>query len=101
MRSDFVATVSHELRTPLAAIYGAAVTLRRPDLDLGEGMRGRLLEVVADESDRLPQIVNDVLPASPLDSRQVQNRIETGGAAQGDENGNRAGRAPPPEGRRA
>ena len=29
MRSDFVATVSHELRTPLAAIYGAAVTLRR------------------------------------------------------------------------
>ena len=40
MRSDFVATVSHELRTPLAAIYGAAITLRRPDLDLGEEMRG-------------------------------------------------------------
>ena len=39
MRSDFVATVSHELRTPLAAIYGAAITLRRADLDLGEEMR--------------------------------------------------------------
>jgi len=26
---DLVATVSHELRTPLAAIYGAAVTVRR------------------------------------------------------------------------
>ena len=29
MKSDFVSTVSHELRTPLAAIYGAALTLRR------------------------------------------------------------------------
>src|SRR5581483_8590543 len=32
MRSDLVATVSHELRTPLAAIYGAAVTVRRDDI---------------------------------------------------------------------
>jgi PAS domain S-box-containing protein len=81
MRSDFVATVSHELRTPLAAIYGAAVTLRREDLDLGEEMRSRLLEVVADESDRLAQIVNDVLLASHLDSGQLQLRIETVDAA--------------------
>jgi len=77
MRSDFVATVSHELRTPLAAIYGAAVTLRRPDLELDAEMRARLLEVVADESDRLAQIVNDVLIASHLDSGQLQLRIET------------------------
>ena len=81
MRSDFVATVSHELRTPLAAIYGAAVTLRREDLDLGEEMRGRLLDVVAEESDRLAQIVNDVLLASHLDSGQLHLRIETVDAA--------------------
>jgi PAS domain S-box-containing protein len=81
MRSDFVATVSHELRTPLAAIYGAAVTLRRADLHLEEEMRDRLLEVVADESDRLAQIVNDVLLASHLDSGQLQLRIETVDAA--------------------
>jgi PAS domain S-box-containing protein len=81
MRSDFVATVSHELRTPLAAIYGAAITLRREDLDLGEEMRGRLLEMIADESDRLAQIVNDVLLASHLDSGQLQLRIETVDAA--------------------
>ena len=36
MRSDFVATVSHELRTPLAAIYGAALTIRRPGLELDD-----------------------------------------------------------------
>jgi PAS domain S-box-containing protein len=77
MRSDFVATVSHELRTPLAAIYGAAVTLRRTDLDLGEEMRSRLLDVVAEESNRLAQIVNDVLLASHLDSGQLQLQIGT------------------------
>jgi PAS domain S-box-containing protein len=81
MRSDFVATVSHELRTPLAAIYGAAVTLRRPDLDLGDEMRDRLLDVVAEESDRLAQIVNDVLLASHLDSGQLQLNIDTVDAA--------------------
>jgi PAS domain S-box-containing protein len=32
-RSDFVATASHELRTPLAAVYGAARTLRRTDIE--------------------------------------------------------------------
>ncbi|HEV7641273.1 MAG TPA: GAF domain-containing protein, partial [Gaiellaceae bacterium] len=34
MRTEFVSTVSHELRTPLAAIYGAAMTLRRKDVAL-------------------------------------------------------------------
>ena len=81
MRADFVATVSHELRTPLAAIYGAAITLRRSDLDLGEDMRAKLLEVVADEADRLAQIVNDVLLASHLDSGQLQLHIDTVDAA--------------------
>ncbi|HVW89610.1 MAG TPA: ATP-binding protein [Gaiellaceae bacterium] len=81
MRADFVATVSHELRTPLAAIYGAAITLRRRDLELGDEMRSKLLEVVADESDRLATIVNDVLLASHLDSGQLHLKIETVDAA--------------------
>jgi PAS domain S-box-containing protein len=76
LRSDFVATVSHELRTPLAAIYGAAVTLRRPDLKLDDSLKDRLLGVVADESERLAQIVNDVLLASHLDSGQLHLKIE-------------------------
>jgi signal transduction histidine kinase len=81
MRADFVATVSHELRTPLAAIYGAAITLRRSDLKLGDDMRAKLLEVVTDEADRLAQIVNDVLLASHLDSGQLQLHIDTVDAA--------------------
>jgi PAS domain S-box-containing protein len=76
LKSDFVATVSHELRTPLAAIYGAAVTLRRQDLKLDAEMGGRLLDVIGEESERLAQIVNDVLLASHLDSGQLQMSIE-------------------------
>jgi PAS domain S-box-containing protein len=76
LKSDFVATVSHELRTPLAAIYGAAVTLRRGDLVLEEEMSGRLLDVIGEESERLAQIVNDVLLASHLDSGQLHLTIE-------------------------
>ncbi len=71
MRQEFVATVSHELRTPLAAIYGSALTIRRADIDLGDDLRDQLLGVIAEESDRLAQIVNDLLLASHLDSGRL------------------------------
>jgi PAS domain S-box-containing protein len=77
LKSDFVSTVSHELRTPLAAIYGAALTLRRDDVRLGEPQRSGLLEVIASESDRLARIVNDILWASRLESGAMQMTIET------------------------
>jgi two-component system phosphate regulon sensor histidine kinase PhoR len=68
LKSDFVSTVSHELRTPLAAIYGAAMTLQREDVDLNEAQEAGMLEVIAGESERLARIVNDILLASRLDS---------------------------------
>jgi PAS domain S-box-containing protein len=76
LKSDFVSTISHELRTPLAAIYGAALTLRRDDVRLGEPQRDGLLEVIANESDRLARIVNDILWASRLESGGMHTTIE-------------------------
>ena len=76
MRQDLVATVSHELRTPLAAIYGAALTLRRNDVELEAELHDKLLEVIAEESDRLADIVNDLLLASQLDSGRLRANIE-------------------------
>jgi signal transduction histidine kinase len=76
LKSDFVSTISHELRTPLAAIYGAALTLRREDVILGEPQRTGLLEVIASESDRLARIVNDVLWVSRLESDGLRTTIE-------------------------
>jgi PAS domain S-box-containing protein len=77
LKSDFVSTISHELRTPLAAIYGAALTLRREDVLLGEPQRTGLLEVIASESDRLARIVNDVLWVSKLESDGLRTTIES------------------------
>jgi PAS domain S-box-containing protein len=76
LKSDFVSTISHELRTPLAAIYGAALTLRREDILLVEAQRTGLLEVIASESDRLARIVNDVLWVSRLESEGLRTAIE-------------------------
>jgi signal transduction histidine kinase len=81
MKTDFVSTVSHELRTPLAAIYGAAMTLRRRDVAVDEPQRDRLLEVISSESDRLARIVNDILWASRLESGRMSIAIERCDAA--------------------
>ena len=81
MRQDLVATVSHELRTPLAAIYGAAMTLQRTDVALEEELRSRLLQIVVEESDRLGNIVNDLLLASQLDRGNLHVSIEACDAA--------------------
>ena len=74
LKSEFVATASHELRTPLAAVYGAAMTLRREDIDLDEERRRTLVDLVASESDRLAKIVNDILWASRIDSAERGRR---------------------------
>jgi signal transduction histidine kinase len=76
MRTEFVSTVSHELRTPLAAIYGAAMTLRRSDVALDEAQRATLLDVVSGEADRLARTVNDILWASRLDTDALHVTIQ-------------------------
>jgi PAS domain S-box-containing protein len=70
-KSDFIATVSHELRTPMTAVYGAARTLLRPELDLSSEQRTELLEMIATQSERLAQITEEVLLASRLDRGEV------------------------------
>ena len=75
MRSEFVATVSHELRTPLASIYGAAMTLR--DRVGGSDLQRQLLTIVTSESERLVQIVEEILLASELTSGQLALRLES------------------------
>jgi len=81
LKSDFVSTVSHELRTPLAAIYGAAVTLRRVDVELSPEQQDGMLSVVASESERLARIVNDILLASRLDSGLLEVAVGAADAA--------------------
>jgi PAS domain S-box-containing protein len=71
LKADFIATASHELRTPLAAVYGAAQTLLRHDFALDEAGRDRFVSLIAEESDRLGRIVNEILLANQLDAGRV------------------------------
>ena len=86
LKGEFIATVSHELRTPLAAIYGSAQTLLREDVELGETDKKRLLDVIAQESERLTRIADDILYAGNLDSGQfalAEQQIDLRALAQG------------------
>jgi PAS domain S-box-containing protein len=76
LKADFIATASHELRTPLAAVYGAAQTLLRHDFALDEAGRDRFVSLIADESERLGRIVNEILLANQLDAGRVQLETE-------------------------
>jgi two-component system phosphate regulon sensor histidine kinase PhoR len=66
LRSQFVATISHELRTPLASLHGAALTLREHDLP--EQTQDDLLAMIAEQSNRLARLVEEILVAGQLES---------------------------------
>ncbi|HEX6952962.1 MAG TPA: ATP-binding protein [Gaiellaceae bacterium] len=70
-RSDFVATASHELRTPLAAVYGAARTLRRTDIEIPAEQHDRFLDIIVSETERLTAIVSQILLAGQLEDGRV------------------------------
>jgi signal transduction histidine kinase len=76
LRAEFVATASHELRTPLTAVYGAARTLLRRDIELPPTRRRDFLEMIANESERLSRIVDDILLANRLDAGAVEIATE-------------------------
>ena len=71
-KSDFIATVSHELRTPMAAVYGAAQTLLREDIEVPADVRRSLAEMIASQASRLTNIVNELLLARRLDRGEIE-----------------------------
>ncbi|HEX7890393.1 MAG TPA: phosphate regulon sensor histidine kinase PhoR [Ramlibacter sp.] len=65
MRRDFVANVSHEIRTPLTVLSGFVETLR--SLDLPQEDRARYLQMMAQQTQRMQTLVNDLLTLSRLE----------------------------------
>ncbi len=66
IKKDFVTNVSHELRTPLTAIKGYAETLRK-EVETAPGKK--YLEIVERNTNRLINIVNDLLMLSGLEEK--------------------------------
>ena len=61
IRREFVANVSHELRTPVTAIKGFIETLLDGAMHNPQELQ-RFLQIVAEQTDRLNAIFEDLLP---------------------------------------
>jgi len=72
IRSSLVSTVSHELRTPLAAIKGYASTLLADDVEWDRDSEREFLTIISDESDRLTNLVNNLLDLSRLEAGSLK-----------------------------
>jgi PAS domain S-box-containing protein len=68
MKSSLISTVSHELRTPLAAIKGYATTLLAKDVQWDSATQQEFLTIISEETDRLSDLVNDLLDMSRIDA---------------------------------
>jgi len=71
MRRDFVANVSHELRTPVTIIKGYAETLLDGTLQSDPARAIRFVEIISNHSERLTNLVNDILTLSSLESKEA------------------------------
>ena len=69
LKNDFISSVSHELRTPLTSIKGWAITLKHSYDDreiLSDG-----LDIIETESDRLTNMVEELLDFSKFVSGKI------------------------------
>jgi signal transduction histidine kinase len=66
LKSTFISIISHELKTPVALIKGYVSTLRREDADWDRAMMEDSLKVIEEESDRLAELIENLLDASRL-----------------------------------
>jgi two-component system phosphate regulon sensor histidine kinase PhoR len=74
VRKDFVANVSHELRTPITAIRGYAETLQSGALQ-DPVMAPKMVDIIHRQSERLSELVEDLLELSRLESREVKLQV--------------------------
>ena len=68
MRRDFVANVSHELKTPITVLSGFVETLGDATIEMSAAQRRRYLGLMAEQAQRMQQLIEDLLTLSALES---------------------------------
>lgn len=64
-RNEFLASTAHELSTPLTYLNGYSKVAMRQGIQ--EAERNRYLEIIAEESERMKELVNNLLDLAKLD----------------------------------
>ena len=75
-KSQFLASLSHELRTPLNAISGFAQLLCRSRGTLMHERQIRYSQNIADASDQLKSIIDDILDLARIETGQLNMNCE-------------------------
>lgn len=77
LQSEFIATISHELKTPLGFIKGYATTLMRKNTKWDEATQGEFLAIIDEETDRLTELVDNLLDSSRLQAGTLDIAFRT------------------------
>jgi PAS domain S-box-containing protein len=75
MKTDFVSTVSHELRTPMTSIKGYVDLILEGDTGEINDLQRQFLSTVQRNTDRLVDLINDMLDISRIESGHIEFNI--------------------------
>jgi PAS domain S-box-containing protein len=76
MKDEFLSVVSHELRTPLTAIRGSLGLLVSGKMGTLEQRGQRMLEIAAQNTDRLVRLINDLLDIEKIESSHTSMEVQ-------------------------
>ena len=72
LKSNFIANITHEIRTPLNAITGFANLIHS---DIEEDMRIEYSNIIKENSDKLIDIINDIILISEIQSGYFEHKM--------------------------
>ena len=75
IKEEFIANASHELKTPVASVRLAAESALR-SLKLKDGMAKSFLEQILRDSDRMNELISDLLDLSSMESSDIEMEIK-------------------------
>lgn len=76
MKNEFVSTVSHELRTPLTSIKGYVDLILDEEAGEINEIQREFLSIVKENSDRLVELINDLLDISRIESGRIHLKVQ-------------------------
>ncbi len=76
IQDDFISTLSHELKNPIGFIKGYTTTLLRQDTSWSIENQNEFLEIIDQETDRLKELIDNLLDSSRLQSGKTTLNIQ-------------------------
>ena len=76
IQENFISTITHELRNPLGFIKGYTTTLLRSDTTWDQTTQQEFLEIIDHETDRLEELIENLLDSARLQSGQLKMQFQ-------------------------